>query len=230
MEEPEELLLDTTTRIQTILLIENSNSMKESFDLLKAKVSLIINYLKSDDATSQAFAELAVIDYGKNAEVIEPFKGIKEYKRLKLISDVTEDSYNLNKGLAKAIELSLERKEFYKENGLQFFQPLFFVLLTHDPDDKEYCFFVNNFFNNHSYRNKGSLIFLYVGNESLKQKLEEIYPNGYFINLESFDEKNISEIYESATFISSDIVLPPDSNKETVKLDEDVNGWLDADV
>ena len=117
MEESEELLLDTTTRIQAILLIENSNLMKEKFDLLKAKVSLIINYLKTDDATSRAFAELAVIDYGKNTEVIEPFKGIKEYKRLKLISDVTEDSYNLNMGLAKAIELSLERKEFYKDNS-----------------------------------------------------------------------------------------------------------------
>ena len=64
----------------------------------------------------------------------------------------------------------------------------------------------------------------------MKQNLEEIYPNGYFVNLESFDEKNISEIYESAAFTSSDIVLPPDSNKETVKLDEDVSGWLDTDV
>ena len=230
MEESEELLLDTTIRIQTILLIENSNSMKESFDLLKAKVSLIINYLKSDDAASHAFPELAVIDYGKNAEVIEPFKGIKEYKRIKLISDVVEDSYNLNKGLAKAIELSLERKEFYKDNGLEFFQPLFFVLLTHEPDDKEYSFFVNNYLNIYSYRNKGALLFLYVGNESSKQKLEEIYSNGYFIDLESFDEKNISEIYESATFTSSDIVLPPDNDKEKVELDKDVSGWLDVDV
>lgn len=122
--------------IACILLVDTSGSMiyDGAIDELNAGLKAFGEALKNDSKASGC-ADVAVISFNNTVELVQDFCPGDEYKAPTLRAS---GATALNEALITAMDMLEERKELYRELGIDYWRPWMFVLTDGIATDKIY--------------------------------------------------------------------------------------------
>lgn len=119
----------------TVLLLDTSGSMSES-----GKITALTNGLSifkedvSKDELASKRVDLSVITFGGSVTVTHDFSSIEEFEPPVL----SADGYTpMGEAILKAIELIEQRKQQYKNKGIDYYRPWIFMITDGEPTDME---------------------------------------------------------------------------------------------
>ena len=158
----DDLIYNTASRIPVCFLIDISGSMGEIYDetgsvstgetmfsdgqmwqiveggksyigdLVEA-INEFYDAIKSDPTASKS-CEVSVVTFGDNVHVLEDFETVD--KKRKFEQPCLENNTNLGIAVNKALDLLEERKNKYKANGVEYFQPWLVLMSDGAPTDR----------------------------------------------------------------------------------------------
>lgn len=117
----DDLILNPSPRIPICLCIDLSRSMLHynRIGLIKEGILNLYTELKQDFQISNS-AEIAIITFNNEAEILEDFETVS--KKNMPIFNVSGNTA-LGKGVNLSLDILEQRKELYKENGIDYYQP-----------------------------------------------------------------------------------------------------------
>ena len=113
-------LLDTSASMEG----EGIRSLNQGIKSFKEEVS------QSDSARSAL--DIAIVEFNTHAKVVQDFVPLSE---MKCEEYKTEGQCNMGEGIDLAVDMALERREFYKDNGIGFLKPWIFMISAGAPVD-----------------------------------------------------------------------------------------------
>jgi len=117
-----------------VLLLDTSGSMVEEDKITLLNEGIKV-YKKSvlEDNLARKRVELAVITFGKGGvQVIHDFSSIEDFEPQSLDAD----GYTpMGEAILKAIELVEQRKQQYKDRGIDYYRPWIFLITDGEPTD-----------------------------------------------------------------------------------------------
>ena len=113
-------LLDTSASMEG----EGIRSLNEGIKSFKEEVS------QSDSARSEL--DIAIVEFNTHAKVVQDFVPLSE---MKCEEYKTEGQCNMGEGIDLAVDMALERREFYKEKGIGVLKPWIFMISAGAPVD-----------------------------------------------------------------------------------------------
>ena len=159
----------------------------------------------------------------------EPFKPAMEYQAPKLVA---EGLTALNEAIDTALDVLEERKDLYKQNGINYYRPWLFVLTDGEATDEERESATKARLRGYIDRKKVVFMPMAIGESANKEKLREYYPEDAPSKVVlSADSKHFKEAFvwlsESLTVIaksdptvSEEVNLPPTPSIITVGINE----------
>ncbi len=123
----EDLIINPTTRVPIVFCLDTSGSMsgQKIAELNKAMESFYSVLL--EDRTAKYAADACVVTFDSDVRVSRPFENVSHNNvpRIESPSGVTK----LGEGVEKALDCLETRKQEYKDNGIEYYQP-WLVLMT----------------------------------------------------------------------------------------------------
>lgn len=115
-----------TTRVPICILLDTSGSMQGMpIKELNEGVKMFIDELKDDIQTLYS-ADLSILTFGGNVDTIKDFGPLEDYE----ISDLSADGLTpMGEAVEKALDLLADRKNQYKDQMIEYYQP-WLVLMT----------------------------------------------------------------------------------------------------
>ena len=113
-------LLDTSASMEG----EGIRSLNQGIKNFKEEVS------QSDSARSAL--DIAIVEFNTHAKVVQDFVPLSE---MKCEEYKTEGQCNMGEGIDLAVDMALERREFYKEKGIGVLKPWIFMISAGAPVD-----------------------------------------------------------------------------------------------
>ena len=113
-------LLDTSASMEG----EGIRSLNQGIKSFKEEVS------QSDSARSAL--DIAIVEFNTHAKVVQDFVPLSE---MKCEEYKTEGQCNMGEGIDLAVDMALERREFYKEKGIGVLKPWIFMISAGAPVD-----------------------------------------------------------------------------------------------
>ncbi len=129
----DDLIYNTSTRIPVCLCIDASGSMSNRDEEAKSRIERVRDGIKQffqevlSDDTTQNSAEVAIVTYTETAKVIRDFSTIEDNNN-NWEEIVAAKKGDLGIGVLKCLELLDARKQKYKENGVDYFQPWLIIM------------------------------------------------------------------------------------------------------
>lgn len=119
-------------RCAVVLLLDISYSMSgQPVDELNAGIRAFEQAIKEDDLAALR-VEVSIVTFGGHVSVVQPFVTVGNFESPTLnVNGNTPMGEAVNKGLA----LINERKETYKQNGVDYFRPWLFLITDGAPTD-----------------------------------------------------------------------------------------------
>lgn len=127
----EDLIYNTSSRLPVCLCLDVSGSMTNDIDELTRGVEALYKAIMNDDAAAVS-AEIAIVTFGSDAKLIENFETADKKKRPYLTID---GSTNMTAGVMLALETLDKRKQDYKRNGIDYYQPWLIIMSDGEPND-----------------------------------------------------------------------------------------------
>jgi len=122
-----------TNRVPICLLLDISGSMDGApINELNEGYKLFLDDLKSDALTKYS-ADLCVITFGGNVNIVKDFGPLDKYQFSVFTADGTTP---MGEAVSKALNLLENRKQEYKSNMIQYFQPWLVILTDGYPTDQ----------------------------------------------------------------------------------------------
>ena len=123
----EDLVINPTTRVPMVFCLDTSGSMsgKKIEELNKALDAFYKVLL--EDRTAKYAADACVVTFDSDVRIARPFENVSHNNvpRIGNPSGVTK----LGEGVAKALDCLAARKQEYKDNGIEYYQP-WLILMT----------------------------------------------------------------------------------------------------
>lgn len=119
----------------TVLLLDTSGSMSEGgkINALTNGLTIFKEDVSKDDLASKR-VDLSVITFGDSVTVTHDFSSIEEFEPPVL----SADGYTpMGEAILKAIELIEQRKQQYKNKGIDYYRPWIFMITDGEPTDME---------------------------------------------------------------------------------------------
>ncbi len=129
----DDLIYNTSSRVPVCLCLDTSGSMYDCIDELVEGVNAFYKAIREDEVASKA-CEIAVVTFNSSVNVIENFSTID--KKTDITSLRADGGTNMGEGVTKALELLEERKNEYKNNGIEYFQPWLVLMSDGAPTDR----------------------------------------------------------------------------------------------
>ncbi len=129
--EEEDLVLNTSARIPVCLCIDTSGSMCTCIEELNLGVKDFYKSIR-DSSAALAACEVSIVTFGTKVEVLEKFSTVDKKKDAMFIPNGKTD---MTGGVNKALQLLNKRKDEYKKNGVEYFQPWLVIFTDGAPDD-----------------------------------------------------------------------------------------------
>jgi len=117
----------------TILLLDTSGSMSQNGKITALTEGLTVfkEDISSDDLASKR-VDLAVLTFGNGVKVIHDFSSIRDFEPPIL----SADGYTpMGEAILKSIELIEQRKQQYKDKGIDYYRPWIFMITDGEPTD-----------------------------------------------------------------------------------------------
>jgi len=133
----EELMLNPTNRVPIALCLDASGSMSgEPMRELNEGVRLFFDAIHADPI-AKASAEVAIIVFSDEADVVLDFQGLGGVSHPPEIH-CTGGTTNLGAGVNLALDRLEERKQQYKAAGVDYFQPWLVLMTDGQPTTSEH--------------------------------------------------------------------------------------------
>ena len=132
IKETDDLITNPTPRIPICLCLDTSGSMSGSpINTLNQAILEFYRDIDSDHQTA-ASCEIAVVKFDTTAELIEDFSlvAVKETQPL-----TASGTTNMQEGVQLALDILKQRKNDYKRNGVDYYQPWLIIMSDGQPND-----------------------------------------------------------------------------------------------
>lgn len=124
---------NTAPRIPVCLCLDVSGSMSSCIHEVERGVDLFYDSVRNYENARQS-CEIAVVTYSEQIKVIEDFSLVDSKQPIHL---TTESVTNMGQGILKCLELLETRKNKYKLNGVDYYQPWLVVMSDGYPTEPE---------------------------------------------------------------------------------------------
>lgn len=116
----------------TILLLDTSGSMAgDKIDALNEGLRNFKTHVENDDLAKMR-VDLAVVTFDDRVEVVHDFSSIEDFEPLSLAAG---GYTSMGDAILKAAEMIEERKQLYKQKGIDYYRPWIFMITDGDPTD-----------------------------------------------------------------------------------------------
>ncbi len=131
----DDLKFNTSARLPVCLCLDTSGSMAKDDAITQLNRGVVALYESLNNSEqAQASCEVAVISFNSEVSVVEDFSTVVDRKAPKLTA---EGGTALAHGVEKCLDLLEERKQAYKLNGIEYYQPWLVIITDGKPGDKE---------------------------------------------------------------------------------------------
>lgn len=132
----DDLVLNTTARLPVCLCLDTSGSMKNNsaIEALNEGVEALYRAIRSDELAYNS-CEVSIVTFNSEVNVVDNFSTIDSKKKITLVAD---GGSALAHGINRSLDLLDQRKNKYKENGVDYYQPWLIVITDGKPGDKDY--------------------------------------------------------------------------------------------
>ena len=119
-------------RCPCVLLVDVSSSMYgEKMDQLNDGIATFARELKADQLASLR-TEVAIITFGSGAEMPQDFVTADQFNPPTLVANGTTE---MSAGINLALDRIEERKQMYRDNGIDYYRPWLFLLTDGSPTE-----------------------------------------------------------------------------------------------
>lgn len=118
----------------TVLLLDISGSMQgENINALNEGVKAFKKEVEKDELASKR-VDLAIITFGETSQLMQDFTSIEEFDPPTFTADGLTP---MGEAILKGIEIVEQRKQQYKQNGIDYFRPWIFMITDGEPTDMQ---------------------------------------------------------------------------------------------
>lgn len=203
----DDLITNPSPRIPICLCIDTSRSMLYNgrIDLIKQGILNLYEELKNDFQISNS-AEIAIVTFNNEAEILENFETVSE-------KNIPSFKVGGNTALGKGVNLSLDileqRKDLYKNNGIDYYQP-WLIIMTDGASYGEPKSILNQSQDRTfrlEYSKKLVVIPISVGNQAKREELEKFtskkesvigIDGAQFNKFFAFISRSVAQVVQSA--------------------------------
>lgn len=127
----DDLVMNTASRVPVCLCLDVSGSMYDCIGELNEGVNLFYDAIRKDEQASMS-CEIAIVTFGSYVNVVEQYSTIDHKQPIHLTANGGTD---MTGGVQKALQILEERKQEYKRNGVDYYQPWLVVMSDGAPND-----------------------------------------------------------------------------------------------
>ena len=215
-----DLQTNTATRVPVVLCLDVSGSMYNCIGDLNRGVAAFYEAVRNDEVARDS-CEIAIVTFASYVNVAEDFE---------LVAHKQDPSFSANGGtdmtggVAKALELLEARKQQYKDNGVEYYQPWLVIMSDGEPNDMASVKELQQRTRQMEDDKKLTVFGVFIGNDSGKETLAGFSKRGAM----SLKGNNFKDFFE---WLGRSVSIVGQSQKgENVTLDKDVSGWLDVGI
>lgn len=132
----DDLMFNTSTRLPVCLCIDTSGSMSSKDDdpngksriaRVKEGIEAFYQEIRNDEMTLYS-AEICIVGFSDEPYIVRPFGTLQEDEKGKDVNIKSGGNGDIGLGVLKALELLNERKQMYKSNGVDYYQPWLIIM------------------------------------------------------------------------------------------------------
>lgn len=124
--------LDQQPRCACVLLLDTSSSMGgKPIKELNSGLQLFRDELAQDDLARKR-VEVAVVEFNSSVHVVQDFVTAETFQPPTLSA---KGVTSMGAGIEKALEITQQRKQTYKDNGVTYYRPWLFLITDGSPTD-----------------------------------------------------------------------------------------------
>ncbi len=120
----DDLITNTASRVPVCLCLDVSGSMYDVIGELEDGVDIFCNAVKNDSQAKDS-CELSIVTFNDSARLYKDFTGVENISRP---SFSPNGGTAINQGVEKALDALEKRKQKYKANGVDYFQPWLVIM------------------------------------------------------------------------------------------------------
>lgn len=127
-----------TKKVPVCLVLDTSGSMTDSIGWNRSKIdelnkhySEFLGFIRKDERARQ-ICDLSVITFGDSVDVVNGYSNIETIKETKFQANGPTP---MGKAMKKAYELLELRRSYYKQNDIQHYKPIVFLMSDGEPTD-----------------------------------------------------------------------------------------------
>ncbi len=128
----DDLIINTASRIPVCLCLDVSTSMNSCIEELNEGVNEFYKAVKASE-TARPACEIAIVTFGSTVEVYEEYSTVDEKNPVAFRAYGGTD---MTGGVEKALEILEARKQDYKQNGVDYYQPWLVIMSDGEPNDR----------------------------------------------------------------------------------------------
>ncbi len=131
----DDLITNTSSRLPVCLCLDVSGSMAkdDAIGMLSDGVAAFYESIKNDDQARNS-CEIAIVTFSSEVNVVEDFSCVDAKSP---VNFKAEGGTALAHGVEKCLDLLEARKEDYKANGVDYYQPWLVIITDGKPGDME---------------------------------------------------------------------------------------------
>jgi len=203
----DDLITNPSPRIPICLCIDTSRSMlhHKRIEFIKQGILNLYEELKADFQIANS-AEISIVTFSNEAEILEDFETVSE-KNVPIFE--VSGNTALGKGVNLSIDILEQRKELYKKNGIDYYQP-WLIIMTDGASYGEPQHILSRAQDRSfrlEYAKKLVVIPISVGNQAKIEELEKFTSNkdaivgidgAQFNKFFAFISKSVTQVVQSA--------------------------------
>ena len=128
----DDLVVNTTSRIPVCLCLDVSGSMYNCISELEEGVEKFYDAIRKSSQASNS-CEIAIVTFESRVEILEDYTTIDAKQKLHLTASGGTD---MTGGVLKSLELLNNRKDKYRANGVDYYQPWLVIMSDGEPNDR----------------------------------------------------------------------------------------------
>ncbi len=130
-----ELVDNPSTRVPVILCLDTSGSMDgEPIEELNSGVQLFYDAIRDDEIAMYA-ADIGIVTFGDKAQCVSDFAGLSDRTSAPRLS--ASGMTPMGEAVNLALDMLERRKQEYKTNGIEYFQPWLVLMTDGKPNGDE---------------------------------------------------------------------------------------------